>query len=679
MEVDGGAVDAGAVFVSLGGTLSVSNGGTVTAVVGGTVAGSITVDNARFVTSQDMEVFGGSLTVQNNGTATATTFLEADEGKINIVNSGSLFTPAIQLLSNSVLKLDFKSTIGGVANLYVSQSTVDLTAGGNLSVFSKVTLKSGTIDLGSTGSLTIGSGKAAGPGAFERNPLSILQGQGVIIGSNVNNGVVHVGDDPGTLTFVGNYTQTRTGLLQIEIGPTSYSQLIVTGSANLNGTLELVRVQGATFNLGQTYNIINVSGPVTGEFSTVETDSPFVTLSGSFVNGALDVTTAHAPNSFAAVATSANQAAVARTLDAAAATVSSGDLSDGINALSNASPSAVRASFDTLSGEAYGDFAALGVETARFFSDRLQYRMGDVENDVGDSLTLAFGLDGREVRAESVAPGRAEDLSATGGAKPYHVWAEGLGAFGGAGGPDGAHGFSFDGAGLMGGFDVSLSPTWLAGGAFGYAHNSLSASGVASSGASDSYAFALYSGVKRGQLYLNGALGYIRDDETLSRSLSLPGLPGAASGSPDANQAFGSIEAGYNWPVAPQWTASPFLRLDATNFHQVSFSETGAGGFGLNVSGLDASSAWSTLGARLTHQLDLGGSAPLTASVKIGWGHEFGDVANPLTAAFEGAPLIPFTVQAAQLDRDAAVVGASLAFTDKNVTLSPSSTANTAA
>ncbi|MBV9701265.1 MAG: autotransporter outer membrane beta-barrel domain-containing protein, partial [Methylobacteriaceae bacterium] len=122
-------------------------------------------------------------------------------------------------------------------------------------------------------------------------------------------------------------------------------------------------------------------------------------------------------------------------------------------------------------------------------------------------------------------------------------------------------------------------------------------------------------------------------------------------------------------PLAARLTATPFLRLDAASFDQARFAEQGATDFDLLVAGHTTDSVATTLGAKLTREFDMGWSAPLVGSLKAGWGHEFADTARPVTAAFAGAPLIPFTVQGARVDRDVAVLGASLSATTGNMTL----------
>ena len=66
------------------------------------------------------------------------------------------------------------------------------------------------------------------------------------------------------------------------------------------------------------------------------------------------------------------------------------------------------------------------------------------------------------------------------------------------------------------------------------------------------------------------------------------------------------------------------------------------------------------IGADLGASLPVGMERPLGVTIRLGWAHEYADTARPMTAAFAGAPAVPFTVYGAQPLRDAAVVGLGL-------------------
>jgi hypothetical protein len=68
----------------------------------------------------------------------------------------------------------------------------------------------------------------------------LLTGAGTIQADVTNAATVEPGDPFGTLTIQGDYTQTATGVLLIQIGGRNrYGQLVVTGTATLGGTLEV--------------------------------------------------------------------------------------------------------------------------------------------------------------------------------------------------------------------------------------------------------------------------------------------------------------------------------------------------------------------------------------------------------------------------------------------------------
>jgi hypothetical protein len=51
---------------------------------------------------------------------------------------------------------------------------------------------------------------------------------------------VHPGESPGILTINGNFSQSSSGILDIELaGLSNYSALAVAGSASLDGMLDL--------------------------------------------------------------------------------------------------------------------------------------------------------------------------------------------------------------------------------------------------------------------------------------------------------------------------------------------------------------------------------------------------------------------------------------------------------
>ncbi len=85
----------------------------------------------------------------------------------------------------------------------------------------------------------------------------------------VNSGVVNVGGAVGTLVVSGNYTQTGTGTLNIDLSTsTSHDRLQISGLATLAGALNLTGLNGYSPAPGLSFPIITWGG-YTGGFGSV--------------------------------------------------------------------------------------------------------------------------------------------------------------------------------------------------------------------------------------------------------------------------------------------------------------------------------------------------------------------------------------------------------------------------
>ena len=100
-----------------------------------------------------------------------------------------------------------------------------------------------------------------------------LTGPGWIYGNLTNAGQLDPGgDSPGILYITGNYTQTKSGTLSVNVaGPdpgTEYDQLIITGSATVDGTLSISAVNEFDPNESETFPIMTFKSS-SGKFATI--------------------------------------------------------------------------------------------------------------------------------------------------------------------------------------------------------------------------------------------------------------------------------------------------------------------------------------------------------------------------------------------------------------------------
>ncbi|HEY3887620.1 MAG TPA: hypothetical protein VGL73_03535, partial [Caulobacteraceae bacterium] len=285
-------------------TIEVKSGSHLTAAGGVTVAPSstvnITVDGSGSTFSADylsalanvqssLMITGGAQ-VSLVATVCGCEALTWQGGTISVQDGSVLSAPTASIGSaGTTTKLTLGGSGAAVFSTYLKLqpgSTLDVTGGGDVVVGQPVIdggddlmggLQAGQIVVNPGGIL---KGVAGGATPIVNGVLVIQPGgsqlAGVVSGTLVVNGKVmnyggHVlGDDPSTVTVNGSYTLEPTGVLVAEVGPTSYSKLIVNGPLILNGgTLEFEPVQGGVFQIGKTYDVISASGGVTGSFADV--------------------------------------------------------------------------------------------------------------------------------------------------------------------------------------------------------------------------------------------------------------------------------------------------------------------------------------------------------------------------------------------------------------------------
>jgi hypothetical protein len=116
---------------------------------------------------------------------------------------------------------------------------------------------------------------------------AMLKGAGNVIGNVTNFGTLSPGNSPGTLTISGNYTQTSSGVYNVQIdSASSYSRLNVTGHASLDGTLQLTLASGYRPKTGTRFQILTAGQGISGTFKNVTSNQ---TVNVTYENGVVDV------------------------------------------------------------------------------------------------------------------------------------------------------------------------------------------------------------------------------------------------------------------------------------------------------------------------------------------------------------------------------------------------------
>ena len=224
----------------------------------------------------------------------------ATEGKATIKFDGSTWI-AGHNIKNQTLQIDSGVTLQGHGALLEGNPTSFVNAGDilantadkklvlaydNISNIGSLGVSNGTLQLtglhSNAGVINIG---AAGVVAINSGNLSnavggVIKGAGNLnLGSGTlsNSGTIQPGgsNQAATLQLTGNYIQTATGVLDVEVhgNANNADKFAISGTASLDGTLEVTASNGYVPAAGDQYNFLSYLGYPSGNFSTVNAPS----------------------------------------------------------------------------------------------------------------------------------------------------------------------------------------------------------------------------------------------------------------------------------------------------------------------------------------------------------------------------------------------------------------------
>ena len=228
----------------------------------------------------------------------------------------------------------------------------------------------------------------------------IFQGTGVANGNVMNSALVSPGTSIGKLTINGNYAQSASGTLRIEVAgasPGHYDVLAVNGRASLGGRLQLIRVGGSALRVGDRIAFLTAGGGVSGTFANVEND--FLATNSIVV---FDVV--YLPNavvfegiqgSFAEFASifcgTPNSVAVGEALDSAVGDPRASEL---IGFLNNQTLTDLCDDIVLISPEQLTSIFVLGVSLANVQTANLERRMDDIRAGSSGFSSAGFAING---------------------------------------------------------------------------------------------------------------------------------------------------------------------------------------------------------------------------------------------------------------------------------------------
>ncbi|UEM21982.1 autotransporter domain-containing protein [Skermanella mucosa] len=516
--------------------------------------------------------------------------------------------------------------------------------------FETTRIDTGTVrltgSLESTGRVTVAAGAGLGGSAS------------IATATLANAGTVSPGSETGsigTLAVTGGFTNASTGTLAVDIDAAGRSDLLqADGTAVLDGgTLALTAASG-TYAQDTAYTVLSATGGVTGRFATLSGSLPslFLMPEVSYGADAVRVTVVRNATTYESVASGAAGTAVARALDQAQGSAT-GNLKTALGRLNQLDAAQAASAFDQMAPDASNAFSTIATGASSRFRDAVGQRLGAVRSAGGANAPgqqFAFAGNPAELAA---APADAAAESSRGG-----VWGRGFGLYGRADGDAGMdNGFDWRGGGMQFGADAEVAPGTVVGVSAGFSRTIVLHERAGTDGDVSSYQLGLYGSQTWGRTDLNVQVGVAQNDYHGSRRIDFVPNPGLATSDFGGTELSAAVEGGRTYDVHG-FDVRPAAGLSWTRFVQDSYTENGATGAELAVSGKAENALTATLGVAASAPFRTETLGTVTPSLEVRWGYDLVQPDATITSRFAGATGGSFTVEGNEPSRNAVILAA---------------------
>ncbi len=654
--------------------------------------GNVT-NNANVIFDQSVDgtytdVMSGTGTLTKSGTGTLTLSGNNTYSGGTTINGGTLKLGASERLNdngavtvtNGTFDLnDFNETIGSLSGSgSVTLGSGTLTTGGNdaSTTYAGVMSGSGVLYKKGTGKLTLtGANTYTGDTNVYSGVLDVsgtigdvhissgatLCGTGSV-GDVSNYGTMAPGNSIGTLIINGNYIHQAGSTYEVEVDANGNSDLInVIGTATINGGTVDVRAESGSYAMSTDYTILQAAGGVTGTFDTVTSNLAFLDPSLIYNASSVILTLTRNSTDFASVGKTSNERAVGDALDRLFPTAT-GDMTTVLNTLIGLSAPDARAAFNQMGGATFTALARTGStrvvrsfrkigkiarvsSTFRGATFRPGVRAGENQFAMADGITMTDG----GPLFSSLGGGLQSPPDTR-----WNMWVAGNGTSGKEKGDDIAARYKYTINGISAGLDTPVTDRLIAGISFGVSSTDISYYELTDSAENESIQGALYGFYDHDPWYIDGVLLYGKNDYETDRHLSFGGINRTAHADYDGSEIGGSIEAGYRIERKPL-TLEPCASLELSRLSQNSFTETGADSLNLVVDPQETRSVRSSIGLRVSRQINPQDGITLKPEASLHWAHEFSGDDNMVNTRFSGSSAGSYTIRGEKPDRNSAI------------------------
>ena len=560
------------------GTISIDGGTVALDATHGTVDGSA----ANFVLSNTA---GAGLNLNSKNLTVASLRGGGTTGGNVSLGSGALTV-------NQPINTTYSGVISGAGGTLTKASAGTLALNGTNTYTGSTNINAGTLQVGNTQALGIGSA--------------------VTVGSN---GTLSLGTTSLALGAGSSYTQNGNGSLDLTANSSSSYGNITTPGIVTTAIANTVNVSvGGYIPNGAVLSILNGGAPAAGAAPTVTSTNPYITFSDALSGNNLVLTANRTANGFQSVASNSNAANVGGVLDNI--TNPSADMTTLLTALGNSTPSEVATSENSMTPTVDGAVTQSSTAMLNNFINNLGSHLDNLRN-TGGTTGVATG---------------DECLNGVG------VWAHGLGDYAHQDPRGSSNGYDATSWGISGGLDKTLfNDSIRLGLGSGYGQTFVRSKDFSGRTNINSIPATIYGEYQNNKLpfYIDAAFTFIYNMYTGSRQVTAgPTITRTASADYNGQQYSGYLEGGYSF-FYKKLSLTPLVSFQYMHLHTGSYTETGAGALNLNVASQDYDLAQTGIGAKLAYPLDLK-CGTLTPDLHFKWLYDWVGDKQATTAGFSG-------------------------------------------
>ncbi len=637
----------GTTTISSNGTIQVGNGGTSGTLGSGAVinhgaltfnrSDTLTVSNAISGSGNLTNVGSGTTILTANNTYTGVTVIE--NGTLQVGNgggTGSLGTN--QVINHGALAFN-RTNDFTVGNLISGSGSVTHAGAGVLTLSGTNTYSGGTT-INGAGTLQLRNSSALGNGDVHVSNGRLRADTALTDGLEIKVG--------------GNYLQDADGTLELGIGGSlaasnQFDRITAAGTATLDGTLYVTSFNNYRAKHSDTFDLLVASNGIAGTFSTFTNDiTHSALLSPELVYGSDRVTLVWEHMSFqdflaaSNVTLTANQKAVAASLDSLLASTDTNDISlihqlDYQSDLTNSLPK----SFDLIGPEELTAMLLASFTAMDAQGNQFRKRVADLQANYQRMYQETLG---RRTKTKA-----AFDRYVN---RPWDVYFELPFNSASVSGDANASGYDLSVTGFTLGADKRVDERIIIGAAFNY----LTTSGDLVNGGSldvntlSAQVYATWFDPEG--LHFEGMLGgAINSYETQRQAVG-----GFASGDTDGFGFTAALGGGYNWEQGP-WQFGPSLALQFMNASIQEFTESGSSS-PLRIDSQSEQALHTQLGVQLRYRYLIPDSWTfIVPEAHLAWRHDFLDNRIALDSQFTSGAGGSFTVTGPEMGRESVIIG----------------------